>query len=71
MLHILWHYHSYQQLDKGFSALLRSLAFLPRGDMFVTPERFYDPDNKLLQVRTTESVIDSRVICSFLSQYKL
>ena len=49
MLYVLRHYHTFIDLDPGFRDTLRNLAFLPRKDMFLTTDRFYDPDSDLLQ----------------------
>lgn len=49
MIYVLKHYHFFLDIDRGFRKTLRSLAFLPKGDMLLTPDRFYDPDNQLLQ----------------------
>lgn len=49
MLYVLKHYHFFLDIDKGFRKTLKSLAFLPKADMLLTPDRFYDPDNELLQ----------------------
>lgn len=49
MLYVLKHYHFFLDIDKGFRKTLKTLAFLPKGDMLLTPDRFYDPDNELLQ----------------------
>lgn len=49
MLYVLRHYHTFLDLDATFPQTLRNLAFLPRRDMFLTTDRFYDPDSQLLQ----------------------
>jgi len=49
MLYALKHYHSFMDIDKSFRKTLKSLAFLRKGDMLLTPDRFYDPDHTLLQ----------------------
>ena len=49
MLYVLRHFHTFLDLDPGFRATLHNLTFLPRKDMFLTTDRFYDPDSDLLQ----------------------
>ena len=49
MLYVLKHYQFFAEGDKSFRKTLKSLAFLPKGDMLLTPDRFYDPDHELLQ----------------------
>ena len=49
MLYVLRHYHFLADVDHGFRKTLRSLAFMPKGDMLTTIDRFYDPDHELLQ----------------------
>jgi len=49
MLYVLRHYHFLADVDRGFRKTLRSLAFMPKGDMLTTVDRFYDPDHELLQ----------------------
>ena len=49
MLYVLQYYHTFVDVDKTFKKTLRALAFLPKGDMLLTPDRFYDPDHELLQ----------------------
>lgn len=49
MLYVLRHYHFLEDVDHNFRKTLRSLPFMPKGDMLMTVERFYDPDHELLQ----------------------
>ena len=49
MLYVLRHFYSYIEMDETFIDTLRMLPFLPRRDMFVTPERLYDPAQQLLK----------------------
>ena len=49
MLYVLRHYHFLADVDSGFRKTLRSLPFMPKGDMLTTIDRFYDPDHELLQ----------------------
>ncbi|ELT96105.1 hypothetical protein CAPTEDRAFT_195081 [Capitella teleta] len=49
MIYVLKQFHSFQSQGEQFKATLRVLPFLPRKDMLLTPDRFYDPDNELLQ----------------------
>lgn len=49
MLYVLRHYHFLADVDNNFRKMLRSLPFMPKGDMLTTVDRFYDPDHELLQ----------------------
>ncbi len=49
MLYVLRHYYSFLEVDTSFVDTLQNLTFLPRRDMFMTAERFYDPTESLLQ----------------------
>ena len=49
MVHVLRHYHSYLEADPSFRDTLRTLAFMMRRDTLLTADRFYFPDNELLQ----------------------
>ena len=49
MLYVLRHYHFFLEMDPSLAKTLRSLPFILRHDMFVMPDRFYDPDHELLQ----------------------
>ena len=49
MLYVLRHYHSFVEVDASFKDILRELPFLPKRDMLVMANRFYDPDHELLQ----------------------
>lgn len=49
MLYVLRHYNYLIEVDRGFRKTVKSLAFLPKGDMLLTVDRFYDPDHELLQ----------------------
>ena len=49
MLYVLRHYHFLAEVDNSFRKTLRSLPFMPKGDMLMTIDRFYDPDHELLQ----------------------
>ena len=49
MVHVLKRFQSFLDEDPKFLERVKSLAFLPRGDMFVTADRFFEPDSELLQ----------------------
>ena len=49
MLYVLRHYHTFRDQDRDLPDILTNLPFLPKRDMLLTPNRFYDPDNELLQ----------------------
>ena len=49
MLFVLRHYHYFLESDSTFCSTLKSLPFICRHDLLVTPDRFYDPDHELLQ----------------------
>ncbi len=49
MLYVLRHYYSLLDTEPQLRDILRALPFLPRKDMLLTPDRFYDPDDQLLQ----------------------
>jgi len=49
MLYVLRHYNYFVDVDRSFRKTLRSLPFLPKSDMLLTVDRFYDPDHELLQ----------------------
>lgn len=49
MLFVLRHFHAFRDQDPTLPEILIALPFLPKKSMFLTPNRFYDPDNELLQ----------------------
>lgn len=49
MQYVLRHFHAFQETCPHFKETLRNLAFIPRKDTLVTPDRFYDPDHELLE----------------------
>ena len=49
MLHVLRHFHSYVEEDPSFVSILTNLPFIPRKDLFLTANRFYDPAHELLR----------------------
>ena len=48
MLYVIHHYYSFIEIDTTFLDTLKNLAFLPKKDLFVTADRFFDPDYEIL-----------------------
>ena len=48
-LHCLENYQHLKEADKSLRKFLKSLAFLPRGDVLLNASRFYDPTDEVLQ----------------------
>ena len=49
MIYVLRHYHLFCEKDPGFARTLAALPFLPRKDLLLTANRFYDPVHETLQ----------------------
>jgi sacsin len=49
MIFVLRHYFTFLEQNHDFQEALRSLPFMPRKDILLTAERFYDPDDQLLR----------------------
>ena len=49
MIFVLRHYFTFLEQNTSFQTSLQSLPFMPRKEVFLTAERFYDPDDQLLR----------------------
>ena len=48
MLYVIHHYYAFIESDPTFLDILKNLAFLPKKGLFVTADRFFDPDYEIL-----------------------